>query len=218
MRRSSICSLALVALLTTSAGAAASSRHDTRVKMTAEGQRDAKAALLTIGDFAPGHGFKAKAVTSGSSSKASCAGYHPKTSDLVENGNAQASFTNKVLTFSSASTVFQTAAMVHADWQRSVRPSLTTCLRTTVTHSLEANERFVSVADLPFPQVSTYTHAYRAVISLTKSGKTISFAEDIVLIGWGRTEIMFTSLGPTSPAQLTDDVAFAKLLASRIYA
>jgi hypothetical protein len=97
MRFAPICSLARVVVLTAAAGAAAASRDHEKIGLTAEGQRDAKAATLTIHDFTPGLGFKGGAVKSDPDSQITCAGFHPKQSDLVENGDAMTSFGNHTL-------------------------------------------------------------------------------------------------------------------------
>jgi hypothetical protein len=220
MRRTSICSLALVVVLTGAAGAAASSRDTARIRLTTEGQRDAKAALLTIGDFTPGSGFTGGLVKSPGDSSLNCPGFHPRQSDLVENGDAMSSFKDRALHVESEATVFQTAEMVQNDWVRTVQPALIPCLRTALARTLPANERVVSVTDLPFPKVSTYTHAYRAVLLITpEHGKPQKLAVDTVLISWGRTEIGLTTMASASdPTLIQADVALAKTLASRIYA
>jgi hypothetical protein len=219
MRRSSICSLALVVVLVAAAGAAASSRDTARIRLTPEGQRDAKAALLTIGDFTPGSGFTGGPVKSSPSSQLNCPGFHPKQSDLVENGDATATFKNRTLHVASEATIFQTAQMVRDDWARTIRPALVPCLRSALARTLPANERVVSFAELPFPKVSTYTHAYRGVLLVTpKIGKPQKLAIDTVLISWGRTEIGLTTMASAGDATLIQaDIALAKTLASRIY-
>lgn len=220
MRFTAICSLALVVVLAAAAGAAASSRDDEKVRLTAEGQRDAKAATLKLGDFTPGLGFKGGAVKSDPDTQVGCPGYHPKQSDLVENGHAKTSFGNHALQAESETSVLQTAEMVRNDFARTVVPALVACMRSTLTRGLAPGDRVVSVAELPFPKVWTFTRSYRAVLLVTlKGGTRTKLAVDTILVGWGRTEIDLTMTASAADSTLTKaDVLFAKLLASRIYA
>ena len=210
-------SIATIVALALAGSAAAGGNDQEQVRLTAAGQAAAKAATLRLADL--GSGFAGGPVASAGSSVPDCASYHPKQSDLVENGDAATSFAQGPVRIESDANVLATAAMVRTDWQRTVRPAITGCLRSVFARSLGAGgSRVVSVSDLPFPQVATYAHGYRAVLSIVKGGTTTRVVSDFILIGRGRTEITLNVTSPPDAAAVAAEVALARRLAARISA
>jgi hypothetical protein len=215
-RRAAI-SLAIAALLAlTVVGAAAASGSDQeQVHLTAAGQAAAKAAVLRLADLGSGSGFTGGAVAPDSSATPDCATYHPKQSDLVKNGDAGSAFAAGNVSIQSEATVLATTAMVRTDWQRTIRPELVGCLRTVFARSLGSSGKVVSVADLPFPEVGTYSHGYRAVLSVVKAGTTSKVVSDFILIGRGRTELTLVLTSPPSASTAAVEATLARKLVAR---
>ncbi|MEO9176068.1 MAG: hypothetical protein ABI317_11205 [Gaiellales bacterium] len=216
MRR--ILSTALLLTLTIVASAAASGSDQEQVKLTPAGQAAARSAILRLADLGPVSGFTGGPVTPGESSTPDCATYHPKQSDLVKNGDAESSFSQKNILIESEATVLASAAMVQTDWQRTVRPELAGCLRALFARSLGASGKVVSVSDLSFPQVATYAHGYRAVLQVVKAGTTSRVVSDFILFGRGRTEITLNVTSPPSTSTAAVEAQLAGTLAARIVA
>jgi hypothetical protein len=214
-RATLVLSAAALLALTVVAAAAASGSDQEQVHLTTAGQAAAKAAVLRLADLGSGSGFTGGSVAAGSSATPDCTAYHPKQSDLVKNGDAGSSFSAGAVSIQSDATVLATAAMVRTDWQRTIRPALAGCLGTLFARSLGSSGKVVSVTDLPFPQVGTYSHGYRAVLNVAKAGTTSKIVSDFILIGRGRTELTLVVTSPPSASTAAVEATLARKLVAR---
>ena len=78
--------------------------------------------------------------------------------------------------------------------------------------------RFVSVARLDFPQVGTFTRAYRALYDDRRTSNTVRIFLDLVSIAHGRTEILLSASGPFAGAggALDAEQRLARRLVARV--
>jgi len=74
----------------------------------------------------------------------------------------------------------------------------------------------VSFKQLPFPQLTTATRAYRAILDVHSPSMNIPIMVDVILIGRGRTEITFTigAFLSAKPSVSAAELRFARLLTS----
>src|SRR5207248_3441408 len=85
-------------------------------------------------------------------------------------GVAESVWRQSGLEYNSEAQVLRTSEMVRLDWQRTVvAPQVLPCLRTGMSKQLPASERLVSFGRIPFPRLSTYTRAFRAVVDVKRS-------------------------------------------------
>lgn len=156
---------------------------DSPVRLTAADQAAAKAATLKLGDL--GAGWKGGAVKPDLSPDESCPA---KRSDLVLTGAAKTEFTGQGAMVMSEANVLRTAAMVAADWQRTVgNPTYMACVRREAAKS--PVWKLVSFAKLPFPKVAPLAVRYRMVVDYKTAASPVRAVLDVIFIGRGRTEI-----------------------------
>jgi hypothetical protein len=215
-RRMLLAVLSTAALVTAGGVAAAGSQP---VRLTAEGQAAARAAVLQRVDFGGASGWTGGATKPGQSSDKLCAGFQPKETDLVLNGQAEAKWKHASgLQFDSYADVLQTPAMVRLDWQRSVlSPKFLPCVRTALVRDLPATAHIVSITQVSFPPLTAETRRYRIVIDIKEGQTTIRMMSDLLMIGAGRTEIMLTAIAPfaAAPAVNLAELRIAHLLLAR---
>ena len=196
---------AAAALLALVASASAAGPEKPKVALNAADQAAARAVVLRRGDLGAGwSGGRTKPDLSGAPA---CANYHPKASDLVITGAASSEFRQTGIAFGNEVEVLRTARMVSLDWHRSIVPAAVPCLRQTLTKGLGGRAKVISFGRTPFPQVATYTAAFRGVVAVSALGRTVRVLLDIVLVGRGRTEI---SLNVAAPAQAAGVVSAAE--------
>jgi hypothetical protein len=159
-------------------------------KPVAADQAMAKAAVLKLADL-PNLGTwkKAKSGSGSGADSFSCAGYHPKESDLVTTGQAKSSFTTTGTEVDSEVDVLKTKHMVDLDWQRTFTHGLVSCLRTAFEHGAGGKISIVSLKPLSFPKVGSHTAAYRIVYGSKANGQPSRGVLDFVVITNGRAEI-----------------------------
>jgi hypothetical protein len=209
-----VCVAALVALATAAVVAAGDGKE--QIRFNPADQAAARAVVIRRSDLGAS-GWQGGRVKPDLSSL-SCPNYHPKVSDLVLTGAAQADFRRSGFEFDSAGQVLKTHRMVALDWRRSVlAPGAVSCLRTTLSKGLGTTAKVVSFAKLPFPRVGTYTAFFRAVIAVQAQGRTVRVLADIVLAGRGRTELSLSVAGPAAAktAISAAERRLARLLVSR---
>jgi hypothetical protein len=164
-------------------------------RLTASDQAAARAVVVRRADLGTGAPWKGGLVKPDRSAL-QCANYNPKHGDLVVTGIAQAHWTASGIQIDSSAAIFQTDDMVRVDWQRSDSSGLLPCLRTKLEHSLGATGRLVSLRRIPFPSVSTLTDAFRAVVDVTASGRTVRVLIDTVFVARNRAEIQLSTVAP----------------------
>jgi hypothetical protein len=131
-----------------------------------------------------------------------CNGYLPKLSDLVVTGDAATTWKlARAAYIHTEVSLLRTAAMVQADWQRSIgHPGSVACLRQNLAHSLAKGQRLISLTKLPYSTYGTKSLAYRALLSQTANGHALKVAIDEIAFYRGRTEVSLIVSGgvPTS--------------------
>ncbi len=148
-----------------------------------------------------------------------CANFNPKQSDLVVTGAAETVWTHSNLELDTEAQVLQTAAMVEADWKRTVAdPAAFPCTKEQIQKNFSGTkEKFVSITRIPFPSLGTHARAFVTRIDVVANGKTQPIAIEDVLVTKGRTEISLSST--TSGAYVATvaaaDVELARLLVAR---
>ena len=200
--------------------AATAGRNAYTVRMTAEGQAAARAALLTKADLGPGwEGGQRKPQLSAG---LSCPHFHPKFSDLVIVGAASVQYHQPGLQMRSDSQVFRTEKMVSTDWRRTAqRPRFLRCLRAVAKRSATSGKsRFVSFRKLRVPVIGTRAVAFRTIFDVRSPQGTIRLAVDIIGFTQGRTELtLTTTMALASAATLAqNELVLAKSLVSRVRA
>ncbi|HZQ15235.1 MAG TPA: hypothetical protein VFA82_00550 [Gaiellaceae bacterium] len=197
------------------AGAALADRKQVRV--TAIGQRAARAAVVRRTDLL-GSGWKGKVKMPKLGGATGCPSFRPKQSDLVVVGGAEASWSRSGVVIDSEAQVLKTPKMVRLDWKRTVTaPKVLPCLRHNVRASLSANERLAWVARMPLPRIPALGRLYRTVIVVdTRTAKTPVLV-DALLVGKGRTEITLTTtaLYASRKAVTREEVRLARILVRR---
>src|SRR5262245_15640346 len=133
------------------------------VRFTAADQAAARGALVTRADLA-GAGWRGGATKPQLSGE--CGNFHPKQSDLLVTGAAEARYRNEgagVFVTSSA-VVFRTARMVAVDWKRTAtHPGALSCPR----QSLKVpGVTLVSATRTSFPRLGGPTIRYRLVFDV----------------------------------------------------
>jgi hypothetical protein len=129
----------------------------------------------------------------------SCPGFHPKESDLVVNGSAEAAFRSAGLVFDSTSEVYATPAMAALDWRRAYRPPASAaCLRAQMTKGLPRGVTVRSFGTYALPLHGVESIAYRLV--LVAPGSTVRVLSELVLTRTGRYEIDLSTTAPLDPS------------------
>jgi hypothetical protein len=209
----------VVGALTSAAGALASISDREQHKFNASDQAAAKTAVVLKTDL-QNTGWTGGAKKPDLSPGPTCANFNPKQSDLVLTGAAETDWKHANLELDTVAQVLQSTDMVEKDWQRTVAdPASVTCTKAYVKKNLagSANEKFVSMTQIPFPAVGTHARAYITRIDVTSKGKTSPILIEDVLLTKGRTEISLssTTAGPYAVAVADADIALAKLLVRR---
>jgi hypothetical protein len=221
MQRAALAAVFAAVALGASSGAMASFSDKARVSFTAADLAAARAAVLHRADLGTTAGWTGGATKPDLSSTMNCRGYAPKQSDLVVTGAAAADYRHAGLVLQSQAQVMKTSKMVALDWRRTVAsPKAFPCVRTMLAKSLPKGQRLVSFRKQPFPKLTQYTAAYRALLDVAASGQHVAVVVDIVLVGRSRTEVSL-SVGAPAAARSTLPVAelrLARTLLARVRA
>ena len=187
----------MAVVLSSAAGAANPGKE--KIRFNAADQAAARAAILRRSDLGPGWsgGRKKPDLSPGPT----CPNYHPKQSDLVLTGAAESDFRRAGMEVDSEVQVLRTARMVSLDWQRSVvAPGALPCLRSLLAKGLGTTATVVSFRRLPFPKLTRYTAAFRAVVAVKIGQTTVRVVVDAVLVGRRRSEITLNVAAPSAVA------------------
>lgn len=210
-----------LAVLTLALTGAASADKE-KIKFTAAGQAAARAVVLKKVDFGSVTGWKGGMKKPDLSSSFKCASYHPKQSDLVLIGAVESDWTHTSgLSFDSEAQVLETAQMVKLDWQRTVMsPKVVPCLKQSFIKELGSKASLVSLHRISVPRISTHTAAFRIVMDVKSSGRTVRVMSDLIAFGAGRTEVTLTSVSPYAARDSvrSAEISAATVLATRIRA
>lgn len=223
----------LAGLLVTAALAAAGTAAANQVRPNASDQAAAKRAVLKISDLPSIGKWQAEkpAATgpggAGGAATANCAGYDPKSSDLVTTGDAKSEFAVPGLDILNDVELLSTPRMVDLDWKRTMVGALLPCLGKAFTHGAGGKVRVVSLEKVKAPAVGTYSATYRLVFSLTVQGKPVRGLADFVALAGGRVEVTFLVVAAIgSPAHQAQgeadlnaiDQQLAQTVGSRVFA
>ena len=212
-RRSGAAALAALALVVVPVALAVEQQP---IRFNAADQAAAKAATLKLSDFDVGYGWKGGAKKPDLSSDNDwCA---TKVSDLVVTGAAKSDFTSAAARIKSETQVLRTAAMVAADWQRTIgNPAVMACVRRELFKP-QPDFKLISFQKLAFPKLARYVTRFRMVADYGKPGSSIRALVDIVLLGQGRTEVTLTLSVPYADRAAVDaaERRLAQILIGRI--
>jgi hypothetical protein len=184
------------------------------VKFNAADQAAAKATTLRMSDL--GAGWKGGATKPDLTPDQTCATKH---SDLLVTGAAKSEFKTEGAFVSSESFVLGSAAMVSADWQRTIgNATLMACVRREL--SKQTGAKFVSFKKVAFPGLSRYAARYRAVFDYGTTGSPSLVLIDFIFLGQRRSEITLMVSTPYANRAAADGAGrrLAKILVSRIAA
>lgn len=184
------------------------------VKLNAADQAAAKAVTLRAADL--GRGWQGGATKPDLTPDQTCA---TKRSDLLITGAAKSEFRTTGAYVSSESNVLRTAAMVNADWTRTVASTaFMACARRQLTQQQGAS--FVSFKKLPFPSVARYTARYRVVYDYGTAAVPAPVLIDLIFLGQGRSEISLMVSAPWANRAQVDGVGrrLATILVGRLRA
>jgi hypothetical protein len=210
--------IAAAALVVALVAAGVGTADNWTIRLTPQGQAAARAAVVARNDLASGGNWSGGSVKPELNSTPLCGGWKPKQSDLVVIGAAETRWQGNDLLLDSQASVLKTAAMVKLDWQRTMlAPQTDPCLRKMLTEQLPATASLVSFKRLAFPQVATYTRAYRALLDIAGSANSVRFVTDIVVVGSGRTEITLLTMAQSSTARavFADETRIIRRLVAR---
>ena len=126
-----------------------------------------------------------------------CSNFHPKQSDLVLTGVAEADWEYQGLRIETIAQVLKTRAMVVADWQRTVvAPAAIPCLRSHLVKQLGSGVTLASFRRVIFPPVTTNARAYVLLLDVKTTSGKVRVAVEVVLVAKGRTELTIVSTAP----------------------
>lgn len=184
------------------------------VKLNPADQAAAKAITLRMSDV--GTGWKGGATKPDLTSDDACVS---KRSDLLITGAAESKFQTEGALVTSESQVLRSAAMVSADWQRTIgNPTFMACARSAIMKTSGA--KFVSFTKLAFPGMTRYAARYRVVLDYGSAGSAALVLIDMIFLGQRRSEITLTVSAPYAVRAQADaaERRLAKILVSRMAA
>jgi hypothetical protein len=191
-------------------------------RFTASDQAAAKAAVVRLGDFAAGAGWKGGLEKNTKPfAGEDCPGlWEPKQADLVITGVARSDFRGAGAHLASGAQVYETARMAQLDWERTVAlPAALACMTKQATAAQTPAFRLVSIRKVPFPRFGQRTLRIRTIVDYTPAGgRTVRMLTDDVLFGRGRTGVAFSFTAPYTvrAAAHAAELRIAQTLHSRI--
>jgi hypothetical protein len=207
----SLAGAAAIAVLATTVSASAGGGEREQVKLNAADQAAAKATMIRRSDLHPAGGWMGRSLTPDHRAP-SCPNFHPKQSDLVVTGSAEAYWSRPGRAVVSVTDVLKTARMVQLDWQRAGTKAAIGCSLTA------AGATNVVVSKVAFPNIAPVAGAFRAFYDVTQGGQTLRFVSEFAAIGDGRSELSLGEFALASTpvnALHTDVVRLARVMLSR---
>ena len=188
-------------------------------RLNAADQAAAKAATLKLSDFVAGTGWKGGAVKPDLTSDSKCVS---KISDLVITGDAKSEFNAAAaaMRITSETEVLESAAMVTADWQRTVgNAAFMACTRKEYSQ-LETGFKLISFTKLAFPKLTRYAARYRVLADVDTQDGQLRVLVDLILLGQGRNETTLVLSAPYVAHAAVDSAErrLAQTLVSRMRA
>src|SRR5438094_53001 len=151
------------------AGAALADNYQYR--FASADQAAARSAVLLRSDLPMLKGWKGGSVKPDESPQTandSCNGYLPKESDLVVTGDSETKYALNGATIDTQATVFQSAAMVEADWKRQPKASeWPKCLHDQWAAAAPKGTTLVSARMLSLPRFGTHQLALQVIVSVS---------------------------------------------------
>lgn len=203
-----------LAALAFAAGAGA--ENGPTLRITAQGQAEAKAALLPLSDF--GSGWSGGPEKPAPLGPPSCPGSDPHASDaVVVGGHADASFRFKPagVALQEDVEVLGSAAAVRVDFARTITPRFPACLAERLERAGAVGTPLVS--KLPFLLGGSVSAVYRARLSVRAHGKLLALVSDYLFFATGGVEFSLNLVAPApvAPALNRFELALAQSLLAR---
>jgi hypothetical protein len=190
-----------------------------QVRFDAADQAAARAVVIRRADLGSSSGWTGGMRKPNIGPAPTCSNFHPKQSDLVLTGAAEADFVNSGgLEFDSEAQVLKTAGMVALDWQRTVlAPSALPCLRQHLVAGMGGGSSLVSFTRIPLPHLGIYSAAFRVVIDVKNGNATTKVMLEPILVAKGRTEITLNAIAPLAAQAVVSAAAvrLARIMAGR---
>jgi hypothetical protein len=190
-----------------------------QVRLNAADQAAARAVVIRRADLGSSSGWTGGMRKPNLGATPTCSNFHPKQSDLVLTGAAEADFVNSAgLEFDSEAQVLKTTRMVALDWQRTVlAPTAIPCIRQHLVAGIGSGRNVVSFTRISLPHLGTSSAAFRVVIDV-KNGNTVTKVMlEPILVAKGRTEITLTAIAPLATEAVISAAAvrLARIMAAR---
>jgi hypothetical protein len=166
-----------VAALVFTALADAALTENYQYKRTAQDDAKAGAIVFQRSDLPPAlkslKGGRIKPDETPSTSKDRCNGYLPKQSDLVVTGDAASRYADGAGTglIETQVSLFKTAAMAAADWNRQSSTMNASCIREAMANRLKSGENVGSVTRLPSLRCSYQNASVMFEVTYSSPGK-----------------------------------------------
>jgi hypothetical protein len=153
--------------------------------------------------------------------------FHPKTSDLVDTGQAQINLDTPGWSVESEAIVLRTAEMAELKWKRTVVPALLPCIRADFVGKgfSGGNSDHLIAQRLAIPRIGTRSVGYRLTYDDHYTAATLRGVHDVIMVLHGRILMTIRTdgslgklAGAAKEAQATTqgEVTLARLLANRI--
>ena len=207
----------VAAAVTAAAAVAARNPHAEKLRLTPEGKRLAKRALLTSSDLGPDW-TRLPSVPDNSS--LTCPSFDPDFSAYTINGKATSSFVQSGLAqISSSSEVYASRLQAAADFSKGARPELAPCLRYAVAREFRTSGAGIRASVLSSrvqraPKLGERSAAYRVVTRVRQSGVSFKLYTDFVVIQRGRTIVALGFTGVDSP--IPSQMLYDRMVAARM--
>ena len=188
---------------------------------TAADMARAKAIGFVRSDFPAG--WTAKPSTPATSAPATCKGFDPDESDLVETGKVDSpEFTapdGYSQVFSTVG-IFKSVAQAKASWSREVGPAMLECFSQQITKSSPAGSSVTVLAKgtLGFPKLAPRMAAYRLVVGVAPQGASaaVKLYLDLVLLGADRANVATIMFSLGKPYEAAFERKLATAIARRL--
>ena len=189
----------LVAAAVAAGGAFAGDPLSPQKRHTAADMAKARSIVLHAADLGPGW----KSEPPGPDSPIRCKNFQIDEHDLVETGDADSRiFERQTFALWSGASLYRTAAMAGASWQRAIRPGLPACLAELARKQLTEPGLTVQTASagkVAFARLAPSTVAYRFVFVVKGQAGSLNLYSDAVFMRNGRVLAGVLTFSAASP-------------------